>query len=294
MPIYIFTIKNHQLLKCVKKYNLGDDFIKWVTILNYQTQSSILNNGWLSRWIALKRGIRQGCPLSALIFILATEVYSCKIRQSKCIKGIPLPNEKEAKLTQYADDLTLFLSDENSITKALSYAHDFYVLSGLKINKEKTQAMWIGSLKLNEQQPGDITWKLGKGSILKILGINFCNSKSASEVKENWESKIDSMKSIINSWSKRNVSVKGRVVLIKSLIISQITHLLMVFPAPSNIIQQINSLVLKFLWQGVGKGKEKLKRKLLTQDYEWGGLKAIDIEILQKSLILKWVMIASR
>ena len=63
----------------------------------------------------------------------------------------------------------------------------------------------------------------------------------------------------------------------------------MVFPAPSNIIQQINSLVFKFLWQGVGKGKEKLKRKLLTQDYEWGGLKAIDIEILQKSLILKWV-----
>ena len=73
------------------------------------------------------RGIRQGCPLS-LIFVLATEVYSCKIRQSKCIKGIPLPNDKEAKLTQYADDLTLFLSDENSITKAFLYAHDIYAI----------------------------------------------------------------------------------------------------------------------------------------------------------------------
>ena len=101
-------------------------------------------------------------PLSSLIFILATEVFSCKIRQSECINGIPLPNEKEAKRTQYADDLTLFLSDENSITKAISYAHDIYVLSGLKLNKEKTQAMWIGSLKLNEQQPGDITLEIGK------------------------------------------------------------------------------------------------------------------------------------
>ena len=86
-----------------------------------------------------------------------------------------IAKRKGGKLTQYADDLTLFLSDENSITKALSYAYDFYVLSGLKIHKEKTQAMWIGSLKLNEQQPGDITWKLGKGSTLEILGINFCN-----------------------------------------------------------------------------------------------------------------------
>ena len=89
------------------------------------------------------RGIRQGCHLSSLIFILATEVYSCKIRQSKCIKGIAIPNDKDEKLTQYADDLTLFLSDESSITKALSYVHDFYVLSGLKLNKEITQAMWI-------------------------------------------------------------------------------------------------------------------------------------------------------
>ena len=86
--------------------------------MNTNTVSCIQYCGWLSRWIPLQCGIRQGCPLSPLCFIL-----ECHIRQNKNIKGITLPisvdGRQEIKIMQYADDSTLFLADEPSVHYSL-------------------------------------------------------------------------------------------------------------------------------------------------------------------------------
>ncbi len=58
----------------------------------------------------LERGVRQGCPLSAYLFILAMDILANKIRHEKDIKGIKIDKE-EIKLSMLADDLTLILQD---------------------------------------------------------------------------------------------------------------------------------------------------------------------------------------
>ena len=57
--------------------------------------------------------MRQGCPLSGLLFVLAIELLGNAIRQSQSISGIKI-GRNEIKLSQYADDTTVFVSDIKS------------------------------------------------------------------------------------------------------------------------------------------------------------------------------------
>lgn len=80
--------------------------------------SSVLNNGWLSATIKLERGVRQGCPLSPLLYCLVAETLGQAIRRDDSIQGITIPgaHNKQSKVSQYADDTTLILADDYSIT----------------------------------------------------------------------------------------------------------------------------------------------------------------------------------
>ena len=62
------------------------------------------NNGYFSESFSLQKGIRQGCPISALIFALCVETLGLKIRQHSGLKGLNLGNQvKKIKIVQYAD-----------------------------------------------------------------------------------------------------------------------------------------------------------------------------------------------
>ncbi len=99
-------------------------------------ESTVLNNGNTGGFFNLERGERQGCPLSAYLFILAIEILANKIRHEKDIKGIKIDKE-ETKLSMLEDDLTLILQDLKSIENVLKLLDDFSRYSGLSINIEK-------------------------------------------------------------------------------------------------------------------------------------------------------------
>ena len=62
------SIEWNFMYKVLDKFNFGPSFINWVKLLYNKPVISIENNGWLSDDIALQRGVRQGCPISALLF----------------------------------------------------------------------------------------------------------------------------------------------------------------------------------------------------------------------------------
>lgn len=72
----------------------------------------------------MEAGLRQGCPASPLLFILAVEKFSHAIRRNDCIAGIPVGGIFY-KVSQYADDTTLFLRDGESLEVALNMIEDF-------------------------------------------------------------------------------------------------------------------------------------------------------------------------
>ena len=101
----------------------------------------------MTNYFEISRGVRQGCPLSPSLFVLSVELLALKIRQNPNCGGIQLPNDQEVKISQFADDTTIITSNVDSLKSHLQVIDWFGTVSGLKLNKKKTKAMWLGTMK---------------------------------------------------------------------------------------------------------------------------------------------------
>ena len=90
-----FDRVNHNFLfKTMRDFGIGETFIDWIKLL-YSNASAVLNiNGFLSKPIPLNRGVRQGCPLSALLYVLVIEVFALQLRVNPNIVGFKVGGEK--------------------------------------------------------------------------------------------------------------------------------------------------------------------------------------------------------
>ena len=135
------TVSWKFISKTLDYFNFGDSVKKWIKLFQNGAESSILQNGFISEFFYLKRGCRQGDPISPYIFLLCAEILGQMVRKNENIKGIKI-NNKEYKISQYADDTELLLDgSEKSLRNTLEMLYTFYNMSGLKINIEKTKAI---------------------------------------------------------------------------------------------------------------------------------------------------------
>ena len=88
--------------------------------------SCVLNNGHASTLFSLQRGVRQGCPLSGVLFVLGIELLSRSIKNYPTIRGIQV-SKHALKISQYADDITVVVRDLNSVTSLLRVLNDFFL-----------------------------------------------------------------------------------------------------------------------------------------------------------------------
>lgn len=274
------------LLKVLDFFNFGYSFKTWIEVFYRNIESCVIVNGHLSEWFMLQRGCRQGDPLSPYLFILCAEILAVLIRNEKNITGIKI-GDTELRISQYADDTSVLLDgSEKSLKTCLKLLKFYADASGLCINMDKTQVVWIGSKK-------DSTDKLCKeyklswdNSCFKVLGIKF--PKKLDEIVEiNYRDKIEEIKKLLLNWSKRNLTPLGRITVIKSLALSKITHLMLSLPNPSEkIIKEIQIMFFKYLWQN---GPDKIKRSTVIQDYDKGGMRMIDVEHFINGLKLTWI-----
>ena len=118
------------LAKVLEAFNFGPQIRKWIRTFYTDISSCVINNGYASEFFNLQRGVRQGCPLSGILFVLCAEILAQAIR-----------NNKEYKISQYADDTTAFMSDAKSAENLFETLHIFRDVSGLELNKSKTEGM---------------------------------------------------------------------------------------------------------------------------------------------------------
>lgn len=123
----------------MKSFDLGDPFIKMVMALYAKPAAWIAINGSLSESLTLQQGIRQGCPLSPSLFLLALEPLLQDIKHNTDITGIGF-NNVQVKLAAYADDILIVTENPGPSIKALMHTIDSYSEhSGYKLNREKSE-----------------------------------------------------------------------------------------------------------------------------------------------------------
>ena len=138
-----FDCLNWQFLgKVMQKMNFGQGFPKWVRLLYTDVNCIVANNSYTSKPIKLTRGVREGCPLSPLLYIPVAETLPNLICQNPSIHSLFLPgSDNQVKISQYADDATLSLLREYSICKAFEMIEIYEKGSGLKLNMNKSKGM---------------------------------------------------------------------------------------------------------------------------------------------------------
>ena len=92
----------------------------------------------------MERGVRQGDPLSAYLFIIVLKISFISICGSQEIQGVTVDNV-EIKLELFADDLSGFLKNEFSLAEFIELVEAFGACSGLIINPEKTKVLLLGN-----------------------------------------------------------------------------------------------------------------------------------------------------
>ena len=275
------TIEWEFIQRTIALFNFGESIQRWISIFYTNTESAVLNNGFCTNYFSLSRGVRQGCPLSPYLFVLAVELLACKIRQDKEIQGIKVLG-KELKLSQFADDTTLLNSNCNSVKQAIAVLDNFGDISGLKLNPSKTKALWLGSWRHRKDKPFGFQWP---EKPIRVLGTFISYNEKENE-KSNFTLKLQKLKTIFDVWNCRNLTLFGRCLITKSLGISQLVHTISSLDVPREFLGAVNSTIFKFIWKNK---KDKLKRKLMILDYDQGGLRAPSIDVLAKSLKLAWI-----
>ena len=105
-------------------------------------------------------------------------------------------------------------------------------------------------------------------------------------VPVSFENKLNEMRKVLKAWSRSNLTPFGKITVIKSLVLSKITHLLMNLPDPDvNFLKELNTLLFSFLWGGK---TDKIKRSGMCQGYEVGGLKMVDVKSFVSALKISW------
>ena len=251
-------VERNFIYKTLLKYNFPTHVVRWFEIIYTDIHSKIMVNGAFTRDISVDRGVRQGCPLSMLLYVLSLEPLIYKINSNPLIRGISLPNiNTQVKNVQHADDTTAI------ITTALSYKYleqehnKFGKISGSKTNQDKTEIFttrFIEGLPLEFQKDR-----------IKVFGFYF--GKTA--VETCFEECFGKMENTVKLWTCARLNIFKKVTVIQTFLVSQLQYILKIYPIDSNNLQKFNQLIFQFLWSSKA---EKLKRDTMTRQTIHGGL----------------------
>lgn len=282
-----FDSVDHEFLtNCLKHFNFGNDFISWINLFYSNAKSCVSNNGFQSDFFQIKRGVRQGCPLSPYLFILCMELLTHQIRLNENIKGISITGP-EIKNSCYADDASFVLDgSQKSFETLIDVLENFSYISGLKLNSKKCQVLRIGTLRNSNIIYSKKKHFLWSSTEAKALGMTFCTNKE-DLYKLNLEPKIKQFQNVLKQWQHRKLTLMGKITVIKTFALPKLIYALSSLPnPPMTIIKAIEKDMYAFLWNNK---PEKIKRKTIIQNYCKGGLKMIDIQKFMQAQKVTWI-----
>jgi hypothetical protein len=267
------------LEKIMRKLNYGPSFLGWIRTLYAGANCKIINNGHLSDPVFLHRGVRQGCPLSPLLYVLAIETLIVALKRNPRIHGITIPGTSEShKLAAYADDVTLTLTDDTSVVHAFDTIQAYERATGSKLNPTKTEGLYLGRQAGRTTGPVPITWNT---AAITILGGKYGNTDH-----QDWEKPVSKLEQTLTRWQKRHLTLKGKTVLIKTYGLASITYLATTFPLPDQIATKIHKLLFRFLWND---RNELVSRATCHLPLSAGGLGIPDLYSSARAVTVKWM-----
>ena len=202
-------------------------------------------------------------------------------------KRYKLPGRKEnLKLSQYADDTSFLSTNFSDIPFIFEQFSKYKTAMGCSLNISKTEGLLIQTNRvyhINNKFP--IKWNIKE--YVKILGIHFNNDIEKTK-RCNINKCIQNMENNVKIQDQRNLSLKGKTIIINAVLLSKLWYVGNVFPVPKNLLTEINKIIFKFLWNN--KNLEPVARETLFLPRERGGLGILLPSIQSQALRIKFLL----
>lgn len=136
------------MLQIMEHKGFPSRWLHWMKSIFGLGTSAVVLNGVPGKVFHCRRGVRQGEPLSPLLFVLAADFLQTILNQAKSSRHISLPlhlsSDSDFPVLQYADDTLIFMKGDLSELDHLKVLlHNFAEASGLKVNFEKSMMIPI-------------------------------------------------------------------------------------------------------------------------------------------------------
>ena len=280
-------ISHASIWAVIEKLNFPQHGLQFLKAIYRNPVSWILCNGFLSKKVQIKSGVRQGCPLSPQIFTLVAELLSQNIIKDPEFRGYKIHGNQFVKFVGYADDTAVPITSIQDAKRFLATLKKYELATASLTNKAKTYFVAIGDHSPIAQYFIDRGFSIKQPGTLTIyLGIPVGVKPNYNST---WDKLLADIKKSLRLWNKICSNVYGRALILKSKGLSKLWYvasMLPLTPYASSKITEIQKECTAFFWAYKG---HKLRYANLMNPPHLGGFNLWHLKQKVISLQLKWM-----
>jgi hypothetical protein len=250
---------------------------------------AVLINGEATKAFHCERGLRQGCSLSPLLFILILEGLSILLKNKQAeglLKGVKVAGLTYILHILFADDVLIMTTADFAEWSIIhSILATFCEVSGLNINVSKSS--FLSSL-VQEPIKRDLRALFGIDFLELEEGFTYLgfHLKSSRYTAKDWNWLLDRFEQKILNWKHRFLSIGGRFVLIKAVLESLPVFWMAIAHIPASVLNSLRQISFSFLWAGCNKTRcfHLSNWQELSKPRSMGGWGLKNLPLFQKAL----------
>lgn len=289
------TVNWDFLMQTLQGMGFGAKWRSWILAIVSSARQSVLINGSLSREFKMNMGLRQGDPLSPLLFIMVTQVLHELIQQAVrlgLLKGVQIGETLSITHLQFADDTIIFLEDTWHSVKGIKIVLTiFEILSGLKINYTKSYLYAPNSLTNTVQ-----SWATWLNCNVGTIPFNHLGSPIGVSCrrKQFWRPLTKKVSTRLGRWKCNTLSKPGRLVLISAVLNALPAYMMSLYKMPKGIAEEIEKTKRRFYWREIGESNTTVRKmhsvnwKLVCKEKNSDGLGIRNLIKKNTSMLAKW------
>lgn len=241
---------SHEFLFAVlARFGVPEEYISWVRLLYQNAKIKVFVNGYTGEVLWVRFGVRQGDPLSCVLFVAVIEGLARYIALNPDTPGVQVGNGL-LKTTMYADDTTVIVRTQAEADPLMAFLEVYCKATGAKLNWFKSYILHVGEVvRIRFREAEEVS----ADNPYKHLGISV-DINIEHQLDEFWAVILAKAKASIRAWARYHLSLKGRVMIVNIFMMSLPRYALRFLNMSIKIKDELNKEYYRLIWNNKIRG----------------------------------------
>ena len=234
------SLSHEYLFEVLRRYGFNDKFIDDVRLMHSGLSARIIINGKLQSPLPVTAGVRQGCALSVLLYVLALSPLFNFLSTNGVGGYCPSQEKNHIIGAAYVDDHYVFCKSQDDVEKLWRLLDVFYLASGQRADPHKTHYWCVGGARLSSPFVAKLVPRDG---CVRVLGVWLNGAGVVAD--KTWLEVRDDIEKRVRRWQTLRLTLIERARVARVHVLSRAGFVAAVVPCPPPVAKQIDNLVLR-------------------------------------------------